>query len=50
MEGPRNGLEQGRFPGAIGANNGNQLSLVHLEGDIVNDGDATVSNLNLRDL
>jgi hypothetical protein len=50
MEGASDGLEKSRFPCTVCTHHRNQFSLVHFKGDIVNNGDATVSDFNLRDL
>jgi hypothetical protein len=50
MESSGDGLEECGFPCAIGSHDGDQFSLTHLKGDIVDDRDAAVANLDLRDL
>jgi hypothetical protein len=50
MEGTSDGFEKSRFPCTVCADHRDQFSLVHFEGDIVNDGEAAVSDFDLRDL
>jgi len=44
-EGAGNGLQKGRFPGSIGADDGNHLPLFHLERDIADDRNPQVATL-----
>jgi hypothetical protein len=50
MEGAGDGLEECRFPGTIGSHDRDQFSLIHFKRDIMDDRDAAVANLDLRDL
>ena len=50
MKGPGNRFQEGRFSGTVRSYDRDKLSPVHFEGNIVDDGDSAVTDLDLRDL